>query len=299
MILNKKERVFCAAVIVVLVMLRLSLFNGINVDMICSYISVGFKLPQIPSNITQESSSRQSAVNEMSSKPPWKSLRIAVYMTTHQSEQHLEFLKKCWPYATSHLPLLQHADLIYYYAASTVKEEPPITILKQFQFHNITVWQYENPGYQAGAKQAMVDPFDHGWFDGYDWIVRLNPDVLIRNDTWFLEQMVNASVDALFYQYHNPSSSSKSGIFTDFSAFRPQAANVTALKTSLQTTVNAESHMRNGFSHVIQAGRVGWIPHGKQVRKAARIVGKKSFVIHKHSLLQHCPNYFNASGKNF
>lgn len=301
---------------VVAVVFQLFAFTVIRVDMIGSYIAEGLNLPQIQSNSNRESSSHQSAGNATSSKtdqrtrtqPPWTRLRIAVYMTTHQSEQHLRFLEKCWPYATIHLPLLQHADLIYYYAPYTpivndpkgarnsnhTALEPPIRVLKQLHFHNITVRRYENRGYQVGAKQAMVDPFDHGWFDGYDWIVHLNPDVLIRNDTWFLEQMLNTSVDALFYRCVGPFR-----VHSDFTAFRPQAANVAALKKNLKTSFNAESQMGIGFSHVIQAGRVTWIPHGKRIGLAARVVGKTSYVIHEHSLVEHCPNYFNASGQYY
>jgi hypothetical protein len=241
-------------------------------------------------------------------QPPWTKLRIAVYMTTHQSEQHLRYLEKCWPYATMHLPLLQHADLIYYYAPYTSKVydrhrarnsnhtalEPPTRVLKQLHFHNITVRRYQNRGYQEGAKQAMVDPFELGWFDGYDWIVRLNPDVLIRNDTWFLEQMLNTSVDALFYHLGG-----QLAVHSDFYAFRPKAANATALKENLNTSSHAEYHLAHGFRHAIQAGRVAWIPHWERKRTAARVVGKKSYVIHEHSLVNHCPNYFNASGQYY
>jgi hypothetical protein len=35
-------------------------------------------------------------------------------------------------------------------------------VLKQLQFHNITIRQYENLWYQVGAKQAMVDAFEQG-----------------------------------------------------------------------------------------------------------------------------------------
>jgi hypothetical protein len=61
----------------------------------------------------------------------------------------------------------------------------------------------------------------------------------------------------------------------------------------------AESQMGDGFSHVIKAGRVAWIPHAVKIGLAARTVGKKSFVIHEHSLVDHCPNYFNASGEYY
>jgi hypothetical protein len=62
-----------------------------------------------------------------------------------------------------------------------------------------TIRPYENLGFGA-----MVNTFDHVWFDGYDWIVQLNPDVLINHDTWILEQMVHTCVDAIFYHCVRP-----------------------------------------------------------------------------------------------
>ena len=39
-----------------------------------------------------------------------------------------------------------------------------------------------NPGYQAGATYAMGVALVRGWFAGYAWVVRLNPDVLIYHE---------------------------------------------------------------------------------------------------------------------
>ena len=38
----------------------------------------------------------------------------------------------------------------------------------------------------------------HGWFEGYDWVVRLNPDVLVRNDTFLLQAMGDDAVHGIF-----------------------------------------------------------------------------------------------------
>ena len=33
-----------------------------------------------------------------------------------------------------------------------------------------------NPGYQGGAILSLVVDYKKGWFEGYDWVVRVNPD---------------------------------------------------------------------------------------------------------------------------
>ena len=37
-----------------------------------------------------------------------------------------------------------------------------------------------------------------GWFDGYDWVIRLNPDVIIRSDAHLLPLFARSNVDAVF-----------------------------------------------------------------------------------------------------
>ena len=44
---------------------------------------------------------------------------------------------------------------------------------------------------QSGAMDALQQASKHSWFDNYDWIIRLNPDVIIRNDTWMLDTMLH------------------------------------------------------------------------------------------------------------
>ncbi|GFH50649.1 hypothetical protein CTEN210_07125 [Chaetoceros tenuissimus] len=40
---------------------------------------------------------------------------------------------------------------------------------------------------QNGAIRALGDAFDDGLFSGYDWVIRVNPDVIIRNETQILD----------------------------------------------------------------------------------------------------------------
>lgn len=173
--------------------------------------------------------------------------------------------------------------------------------MNKLPFQSITVRHYNeldvapndsikrNKKKQLGAIQAMKDPFlrDNNCFDSYDWIIRLNPDVLIRNDEWMRATMLSATVDAILIQY-------KPGeIHTDFTAFRPHAIDTNATYTE-KGKPNAERHFFHYLEKVIASGRIAWLPKVER-SNYARVVGQHSPVIHDHALLKHCPNYFNAT----
>lgn len=128
---------------------------------------------------------------------------------------------------------------------------------------------------QQGAIQAMVRPFEKGWFTDYDWVLRVNPDVLIRDDTWLHEQIyaeeddngpddvsmptkraprVVGLVHNCFGVKNSIDSSSNSSdhdwykFNTDFTAFRPQALNATCFVDPIvNPRDNAEMHMTRGL----------------------------------------------------
>ena len=88
---------------------------------------------------------------------------------------------------------------------------------KKATAQNVTLRYYKNPGYQEGAIMAMGDAVANDWFAPYDWIVRLNPDVLIRDDDFLLRTMRNETVDGIFAMCPNPGR-----VHTDFFAVRPK-----------------------------------------------------------------------------
>jgi peptidoglycan/xylan/chitin deacetylase (PgdA/CDA1 family) len=55
--------------------------------------------------------------------------------------------------------------------------------VKTFPNKNVTVRYVSNPGYHAGATKVMLDGLDEGWFASYDWVIRLNPDTMIYDDS--------------------------------------------------------------------------------------------------------------------
>ncbi|OLQ05908.1 hypothetical protein AK812_SmicGene10863 [Symbiodinium microadriaticum] len=217
---------------------------------------------------------------QLSTKAP---LRLAVFMTTHWSDHHKQYLP-CWERAVQHLSLLQDADLILYTSGNISSSE-----LARFHFRNITVRKYINPGWQEGAVQAVQDGFgakgyQEKWFEGYDWVIRLNPDVLIMDDKWLLETMGDASVDGIFGQCMGRQ------LHTDFFAVRPQAMDHTIVDGCPPTS--AEKHFQCAAKSILESNRYAWIKNYKNA--VCHIVGVNSPVVHSHALWKCCPDYFAA-----
>jgi hypothetical protein len=104
-------------------------------------------------------------------------LRIGIFMTTHQSDEHMAFLSKCWVSDSHRLELARSSDLFFYSSAPEI----PYELLNHTGFRNVIVHRYEERDTsknltkgkekQKGAKMAIVDPYVNHWFDGYDWLV--------------------------------------------------------------------------------------------------------------------------------
>jgi hypothetical protein len=220
-------------------------------------------------------------------------MKIAIYMTTHQSEEHLLFLSQCWPKASHTLRLLRNADLIYYTGTELI--DIPYHIFATMGFRKVIVYRHVKSSYQLGAKRAMVDPFfKPQWFHSYDWIIRLNPDVLIRNDTWLIAQMLNTSAQAIVV-------SSDGVMHSDFVAFRPslyQLPHIT--EQQLQDQLHDKSRTAEQLVSFLLMplkcnNTISFVPDVIIKDGGARVLGRNSPVIHSHSLLKFCPDYFDAT----
>ncbi|CAE7921140.1 hypothetical protein AK812_SmicGene10844 [Symbiodinium microadriaticum] len=103
-------------------------------------------------------------------------LRVGIFMTTHWSTLHQQFMP-CWETARQQLSLVRNADLILYTSGNIGSKD-----LEKLGFGNLTIKHYKQAKYEEGAIQATIDAFgskgqQEKWFDRYDWVVRLNPDV--------------------------------------------------------------------------------------------------------------------------
>jgi hypothetical protein len=248
----------------------------------------------------------------------WSQLKIAIYMTTHGSTSHGRFLEKCWPSAIQKLKILSDAHLILYSAVA-----PSPEIMESLRgFQKIVVHQFEQlpiptnathaeeeAHKQNGAKHAMIDPYsvsNHtdsnnestttttSWFDGYDWVIRLNPDVLIRREKWLRQTMLMPDVDAILIDYSTPEQPLRR-LNTDFYAFRPAAVDRAALMLEFDRQPTAEKHFGAALQSILQSNRFRWVPGTTRIKADARVLGRQSPVIHAHAALHSCPDYWNAT----
>lgn len=135
-------------------------------------------------------------------------MKVLLYITTHLSAQHLSYLTACWNTTTRH-PVLAAADTLVFAPHSKWK------ILKMI----FPTAMYNSPrkkrqSYQLGAIDAMANNKSREIFKNYDWVVRLNPDVIIYSFDPIFKHMTD-QVDALVGMCGEH-------YMTDFTVFRPK-----------------------------------------------------------------------------
>lgn len=90
-----------------------------------------------------------------------------------------------------------------------------------------TVLVHPTPGYEC-AILAMAEGFEHGWFEGFDWVIRVDPGFLIPNDSFMMGRLDNRDIDGIFADCSDVPCPTYRGckerlIHTDLFAFHPDA----------------------------------------------------------------------------
>lgn len=196
--------------------------------------------------------------------------RILLYITSHLSSSHEEFLHRCWPYVLSNSKLVQMAD-VKVFLNGDVQHQSEDAEVFQYVFRGkrrqdkFSIHQVKNDGYQEGAISAMAHAHKNGWFEGYDWVVRVNPDVIIRNDAWILETIKSSdekNVSGIFVECDwmcNQTTHCESNryiIHSDFTAFKPSALSPTLLWNESN---HAETMNSIAFASTIAKGQDQWM----------------------------------------
>ena len=152
-------------------------------------------------------------------------------------------------------------------------------------------------GLQAGANLPMKLGFEEKWFRDYDWVIRINPDVLIRNSTFLLDamkQVPNTSTESNEKQYKLDAILHKCTgrqIHTDFMAFRPAAVlsgnvvpgNNNTLPFSELVRNNHELTAAKAFESILNNNRYSQVIDAAGIRGFCRIRGQNSSVFHYHN----------------
>jgi len=213
-------------------------------------------------------------------------IRVLLFLNTHLSDGHLDFLRKCWPALMKNSALLQHADVLLFATG-----EPPQDIVHEvFRDKTVRVEQYPNKGYEGGAMAAMEVSTNQSWFSGYDWVIRLNPDVLILEDEWLIKNMLDDGVDGIFADCHDGTCvsgcTSVTHMNSDFFAARGKLMGPGSIP--FERFDGAESQVTAMFRSTVQLGRDRWVPGTKQ-ESICRIRGPGVPVLHAHSVVKMCP----------
>eukprot|EP00536_Pseudo-nitzschia_multiseries_P002995 jgi/Psemu1/6791/gm1.6791_g len=243
--------------------------------------------------------------------------KIMLLITTHLSEQHIRYFDCCWPRLLEGSQLLGKVDVTIFTNFGYKFYNPNVTsritalfsgnprvfyrnaptklalAVQNIRSHDQRLQRSANIGLQLG--------FQEGWFSGYDWLIRINPDVVVRNSTWLLETMTTTTtttttmtpddqpgVDGIFVRC-NPQK-----FHTDFFAVRPLALVLE------QTSANATSSGDNGlpfselingnhemtaatyFRPILDSGRYALLPDAAPSRGHCRVRGAGSSVFHDH-----------------
>lgn len=142
-----------------------------------------------------------------------------LYISTHASDSHRAYLQFYWPVLIRQSALLRQADVVIFSTGNSLHNPEMASVFIYNPSFNIINWP--NPGYQAGANLAMSVGIDLGTFDAHDWVVRVNPDVLILDDSWIRKTLQDPGVDGIFVDCTDSCregncTSAKSIIHTDF-----------------------------------------------------------------------------------
>jgi len=226
--------------------------------------------------------------HQKSVQPSLDSIHVLLFVTTHLPSLHMDFLRKCWPGLISNSALLQHVDVLLFAGGDL----PSDVVQTAFQGKNVRVEHYNNPGYQEGAMLAMETATSRRWFDGYDWVIRVNPDVLILDDDWLIQNLVDDGVDGIFANCNDDACTghcTNATANSDFFAVRTsQLGPASFIELPEKTFENAESQVAAAFKSIMQNGRDRWIP-GTNMRGTCRVHGHGVPVLHAHSVVSQCP----------
>ncbi|KAL7535491.1 hypothetical protein ACHAWF_005184 [Thalassiosira exigua] len=195
--------------------------------------------------------------------------RVLLFVTTHMSGDHIWFLKSCWPKALSNSLLLRNADIAVYLNSGPQKRYGAIQLLNNtFIGQNLTVHVRKFASKQKGAMMALSHAMLLHWFDDYDWVIRLNPDVIVRNDAFLVDTIQNDhSATALLINCDD--TFNKTRAHTDFFAIKPSVLSREAFL--LPSAGNAEIAFTNDINETILAKEGHrWIPNANPLTSQCR-----------------------------
>jgi len=192
--------------------------------------------------------------------------KVALWMTSHGSPQHVPFIQN-YPTIMASQPVLNSADVFLY--VGTDATGPPKMVFHQalMKYPNpkkTLHYVHDNPGYQQGAMKGLWFGFQSGWFAGYDWVIKLDPDVVIWNEAELRTLMFDPQASGIFNtcRFVQPRCTTKcldDIVMTDFFAVRPSAVAGKPLFSDWASAGNAEMSATHWFRDLIFVGADRWL----------------------------------------
>jgi len=215
------------------------------------------------------------------------SLRVLLFITTHLSPQHLRAFTQCWPRARQTAPQLHRNSDVMIFSTGGATNAVPFNVTSLWSSpQSVSVVLRDNPGYQEGANLPMLEASaNKSLFDAYDWVVRLNPDVIIRNETRLLALMHDPDAEGIFADcWARKCERNCTGnlLNTDFFALRPHAL---PDRTSWPKILNAEEAFTKAMESTMKKGKDRWLLYQKKNRGGCRTQGD---VEHNHGFVEDC-----------
>lgn len=197
-------------------------------------------------------------------KSPKKALVLMV--TTHLSKTHMAHFKLCWKNMLARQALFANAEIVLHITIPT-QFDHAIWVKKMVEASHILkpvrVYCARNPradndkfSKQKGAISALADAARLQLLSGYEWAIRLNPDVIVYNPLEIARMMNAPGVQAVFANCgnsgytkrpHDNSDCSEDDcnfgrVMTDFMIFRPTMLSADMFQLTYTTQDNVVVH---------------------------------------------------------
>jgi hypothetical protein len=233
--------------------------------------------------------------------------KVLLYITTLYSDTHRRYLDCCWPSLLKQSQLLQNSHVMIFSNNLTEMDSEDTAYLKSvetlFRSHKVPSLEFKFANgtpelemlrriseeaklnrnmttnlKQWGANMALSIAFSAGWFNSYDWVVRVNPDVLIRRSDFIVDYLEDDSIDAVL-------AICGSKINTDFMALRPRAMeprSFSRMYNNSAWTYNHEVTAKKNFLHLLDSKRFVSVPDLDPMNGKCRVRGDHAPVYHAH-----------------
>jgi len=210
-------------------------------------------------------------------------MRLLLYVTTHLSVLHRSFLSLCWPAMLKQI----HVDYnVTFFITADSKKKNWTTVVRWMTslFPIASIITSDTQGKQQGAIAAMTHPQAMRPFSSFDWVIRLNPDVMIYNPSYIIDLMT-PNRDAVLCNCNQNEREIR--VMTDFIIFRPHAINIHARQsvvaqyTRFNQTINAEKDFTRMISPTLKSRKYIWLWHSNDTSCRVRLPG---IVYHEHTL---------------